>query len=203
VERKSENYVRNDPQARFATSETLALCEIEPPDEVALDRRVKVWGLPPGPQWPTEFGSTASARIRRKVRSRALFRSGPQAKIYWWTPSTARNENALECIYKSLLRTVISGGVIHDESDVEDVLLDVLLQVWNQGSRYNPNEKGLRGLLITLARRRSLDCLRQKAAYRHTAIKKYRQIVDLNLAGRGRCLVCQRIVGFHFKYGDT
>jgi RNA polymerase sigma-70 factor (ECF subfamily) len=76
-----------------------------------------------------------------------------------------RKADALECIYKryeSLLRTVILG----DESDVEDVLHDVLLQVWGQGHRYDPNEKGLRGLLVTLARRRSLDRLRRRAAYR-------------------------------------
>ena len=79
-----------------------------------------------------------------------------------------REGDALESIYKryeSLLRTVILG-VIRDESDVDDVLHDVLLQVWEQGHRYNPNEKGLRGLLVTLARRRAFDRLRQRAAYR-------------------------------------
>src|SRR5580658_9910592 len=79
-----------------------------------------------------------------------------------------RENDALESIYKryeSLLRTVILN-VIHDESEVDDVLHDVLLQVWEQGHRYNPNDKGLRGLLVTLARRRSLDRLRRRAAYR-------------------------------------
>jgi RNA polymerase sigma-70 factor (ECF subfamily) len=82
-----------------------------------------------------------------------------------------RKADALESIYQryeSLLRTVILG-VIRDEADVEDVLQDVLLQVWEQSHRYNPNEKGLRGLLVTLARRRSLDRLRRKAAYRRAA----------------------------------
>ena len=76
--------------------------------------------------------------------------------------------DALKRIYKryeSLLRTVILN-VIHDESEVEDVLHDVLLQVWEHGHRYNPNEKGLRGLLVTLAQRRALDRLRRRAAYR-------------------------------------
>jgi len=79
-----------------------------------------------------------------------------------------REGDALESIYKryeTLLRTVILG-VIRDESDVEDVLHDVLLQLWEQGDRYNPNQKGLRGLLVTLARRRALDRLRRRAAYR-------------------------------------
>jgi RNA polymerase sigma-70 factor, ECF subfamily len=76
--------------------------------------------------------------------------------------------DALKRIYKryeSLLRTVILN-VIRDESEVDDVLHDVLLQVWKHGNRYNPNEKGLRGLLVTLARRRALDRLRRRAAYR-------------------------------------
>jgi len=79
-----------------------------------------------------------------------------------------REGSALESIYKryaSLLRTVIMG-VIRDESDVDDVLTDVLIQVWERGDRYNPNEKGLRGLLVTLARRRAFDRLRRRAAYR-------------------------------------
>jgi RNA polymerase sigma-70 factor (ECF subfamily) len=79
-----------------------------------------------------------------------------------------RKEDALQCIYKryeSLLRTVILG-VIHDESEVDDVLHDVLLQVWEQGDRYKPNGNGLRGLLVTLARRRAFDRLRRRAAYR-------------------------------------
>ena len=79
-----------------------------------------------------------------------------------------RKADSLEAIYKryeSLLRTVILN-VIRDESEVDEVLQDVLLQVWEQGGRYNPNEKGVRGLLVTLARRRSLDRLRRRAAYR-------------------------------------
>ena len=79
-----------------------------------------------------------------------------------------RKSEALECIYmryESLLRAVILG-VIGDESEVDDILHDVLLQVWEQGDRYNPNERGLRGLLVTLARRRALDRLRRRTAYR-------------------------------------
>ena len=76
--------------------------------------------------------------------------------------------DALKRIYKryeALLRAVIFN-VIHDESEVDDVLHDVLLQIWEYGDRYNPNEKGLHGFLVTLARRRALDRLRRRAAYR-------------------------------------
>jgi RNA polymerase sigma-70 factor, ECF subfamily len=79
-----------------------------------------------------------------------------------------RKSEALKSIYlryKSLLRTVIQG-VVRDEADVDDVLHDVFVQLWEQGDRYNPNERGLRGLLVTSARRRALDRLRRRAAYR-------------------------------------
>jgi len=79
-----------------------------------------------------------------------------------------RDSGALETIYKryeSLVRTVILG-VIRDESDIDDVLTDVLMQIWQRANRYYPNHNGLRGLLVTLARRRAFDRLRRKAAYR-------------------------------------
>src|ERR1700752_1049871 len=79
-----------------------------------------------------------------------------------------RESEALECIYmryESLLRTVILG-VIRDESEVDDILHDVLLQVWDLGDKYKPSRRGLRGLLVPLARRRALDRLRRRAAYR-------------------------------------
>jgi len=90
-----------------------------------------------------------------------------------------RKSEALECIYmryEALLRAVILG-VIRDESEVDDILHDVLLQVWEQGDRYNPNERGLRGLLVTLARRRALDRLRRRGAYRR-ATEGLKQDVD-------------------------
>ena len=68
-----------------------------------------------------------------------------------------RESEALECIYvryESLLRTVILG-VIRDESEVDDILHDVLIQIWDLGEKYKPSRRGLRGLLVTLARRRA------------------------------------------------
>jgi RNA polymerase sigma-70 factor, ECF subfamily len=79
-----------------------------------------------------------------------------------------RQTDALECIYKRyepLLHFVILR-VIGEDSDVDDVLHDVFLQLWEHGHRYSPSENGLRGFLVTLARRRSQDRLRRRAAYR-------------------------------------
>jgi len=66
--------------------------------------------------------------------------------------------------YESSLRSAIQS-VLHDEGETDDVLNDVLLQLWHQADRFNP-AKGLPGFLVTIARRRALDRLRRRLAYR-------------------------------------
>ncbi len=81
----------------------------------------------------------------------------------------ARNKSsqALEQLYRrhrSVLRSVIMR-IMHDESEVDDVLQDVFIQVWNQGDHYSAEKGQVLGWLIILARRRTLDRLRQRCAY--------------------------------------
>jgi RNA polymerase sigma-70 factor (ECF subfamily) len=75
--------------------------------------------------------------------------------------------HAMEAIYEryeSTLRAVILS-VLHEENETDDVLHDVFLQLWNHADRFVA-EKGLHGFLVTLARRRALDRLRRRMAYR-------------------------------------
>jgi RNA polymerase sigma-70 factor, ECF subfamily len=77
------------------------------------------------------------------------------------------NADAMETIYQryqSTLRAVILG-VLHEDGETDDVLHDVFLQLWNHADRFIA-EKGLHGFLVTLARRRALDRLRRRMAYR-------------------------------------
>jgi RNA polymerase sigma-70 factor (ECF subfamily) len=77
------------------------------------------------------------------------------------------NADAMDAIYRryqSTLRAVILG-VLHEEGETDDVLHDVFLQLWNHADRFIA-EKGLHGFLVTLARRRALDRLRRRMAYR-------------------------------------
>jgi RNA polymerase sigma-70 factor, ECF subfamily len=77
------------------------------------------------------------------------------------------NADAMEAIYQryqSTLRAVIHS-VLHEEGETDDVLHDVFLQLWNHADRFIA-EKGLHGFLVTLARRRALDRLRRRMAYR-------------------------------------
>jgi RNA polymerase sigma-70 factor (ECF subfamily) len=78
-----------------------------------------------------------------------------------------RDSDALAAIYKryeSTLRAVILS-VLHEEGETDDVLHDVFIQLWNRADRFIA-EKGLRGFLVTLAKRRALDRLRRRLAYR-------------------------------------
>jgi len=67
--------------------------------------------------------------------------------------------------YHALLKSVIKQ-VIFDETEVEDVLQDVLIQVWNRAGSYSPAKGKLPSWLCTLARRRAIDRVRQASAYR-------------------------------------
>ena len=78
-----------------------------------------------------------------------------------------RDSDALAKIYEryeSTLRPVILS-VLHEEGENDDVLHDVFIQLWNRADRFVA-EKGLHGFLVTLARRRALDRLRRRLAYR-------------------------------------
>jgi RNA polymerase sigma-70 factor (ECF subfamily) len=78
-----------------------------------------------------------------------------------------RDPDAMAAIYQryeSTLRAVILS-VLHEESETDDVLHDVFIQLWDRADRFVA-EKGLHGFLVTLARRRALDRLRRRLAYR-------------------------------------
>src|SRR6202008_4141335 len=78
-----------------------------------------------------------------------------------------RESDAIQEIYKryeSSLRAVVQN-VLHDEGETDDTLNDVFLQLWDQAERFDA-AKGLHGFLVTIARRRALDRLRRRIAYR-------------------------------------
>ncbi|MEO6054269.1 MAG: sigma-70 family RNA polymerase sigma factor [Chthoniobacterales bacterium] len=80
----------------------------------------------------------------------------------------AQNPDALDQLYHRygpLLKSIIMQ-VLHDETDVDDVLQDVLMQVWQRPHNYSAEKGKLSSWLATLARRRAIDRVRQFSAYR-------------------------------------
>jgi len=78
-----------------------------------------------------------------------------------------RDEAALSAMYHRhtpILRTVISR-VVHNESDVDDLLQEVFLELWNRAESYDEAKGKVLGWLVTLARRRAIDRVRRRQAY--------------------------------------
>lgn len=80
---------------------------------------------------------------------------------------TAQRPEALTEFYSrhgGRLKSVI-GNVVHEEGEADDVLQDILLQIWHEADHYSPKAGKLLGWVVTLARRRAIDRLRRKQAY--------------------------------------
>ncbi len=73
-----------------------------------------------------------------------------------------QSEGALEELYRRhspLLRKVIMR-IMSNDSDIDDVLQDVFIQVWQQAGNFSAQKGSRKAWLITMARRRSLDRVR-------------------------------------------
>ena len=78
-----------------------------------------------------------------------------------------RLPESLEELYKrygTALRSIIKR-VLHNESEADDVLQEVFLQVWDRAPSYCSEKGTLMNWLCTIARRRAIDRLRQQNAY--------------------------------------
>ncbi len=78
-----------------------------------------------------------------------------------------RDERAIAVLYRRhmpLLRTIV-GRVLNNDSDVDDQLQEVFLEVWRLAAHYDVEKGKALGWIVTLARRRSIDKLRKKQAY--------------------------------------
>jgi RNA polymerase sigma-70 factor (ECF subfamily) len=67
--------------------------------------------------------------------------------------------------YGGMLKSIIMQ-VLHDDSEADDVLQEVLVQVWDRATTYSSSKGKLMSWLSTLARGRAIDRLRQHSAYR-------------------------------------
>ncbi len=83
----------------------------------------------------------------------------------------ARDETAMADLhgrYRAALTGIIMK-VIHDAGEAEDVLQDVLLQVWDRIATYDQAKGRLSSWVSTMARRRAIDHVRKLCAYRRAS----------------------------------
>jgi len=56
-------------------------------------------------------------------------------------------------------------SVVHEEAEADDVLQEILLQIWKEADHYSPKAGRPLGWIVTIARRRAIDRLRRRQAY--------------------------------------
>jgi RNA polymerase sigma-70 factor (ECF subfamily) len=66
--------------------------------------------------------------------------------------------------YAPLLKQ-ISGAVLHNDGDVQDLVQEVFVEIWNRAASYEPAKGRPLGWIVTLTRRRAIDRLRRRDAY--------------------------------------
>jgi len=79
----------------------------------------------------------------------------------------ARDDKAIAILYRRhtpLLRSVI-GRILNNDSDVDDMLQVVFLEVWRQAAHYDAEKGKALGWIVTLARRRAIDKVRTMQTY--------------------------------------
>jgi RNA polymerase sigma-70 factor (ECF subfamily) len=80
---------------------------------------------------------------------------------------TDRHQLALDELYSrhgGRLKSMI-GRVIWEEGDADDVLQDIMIQLWGEARKYSPTEGKPLAWMATLARRRAIDRVRRRQAY--------------------------------------
>ncbi|MDQ3413426.1 MAG: sigma-70 family RNA polymerase sigma factor [Verrucomicrobiota bacterium] len=80
---------------------------------------------------------------------------------------TDRHQTALRELYQRYGKTLKSvvTRVVHEETEADDVLQEILLQIWKEARNYSPRAGRPLGWVVTLARRRAIDRLRRRQAY--------------------------------------
>lgn len=79
-----------------------------------------------------------------------------------------RQPSAITSLYQRHAKTLkkVIYQVLQDEAEAEDVLQESILQIWREATSYSATLGKPLGWLVTIARRRAIDRVRRRAAYR-------------------------------------
>ena len=89
------------------------------------------------------------------------------------------DRDALAAIYE-LHASVVLGvalRLLKDRLEAEDVLQETFLEAWRNATRYNRERADVAGWLITIARSRAIDRLRNRAVVMRSAERELREPV--------------------------
>ena len=77
---------------------------------------------------------------------------------------TSAEDAALYDRYSGILKALVIR-VIHDDSEADDLLQEIFMQIWRQAKNYSQKKGQALGWIVTLTRRRAIDRLRKRQAY--------------------------------------
>ena len=88
-----------------------------------------------------------------------------------------RDEVAFErlCLEHRPAMLKAADGILRDPGAAEDVVQDVLLQVWRRPEAYDPARAPLRSYLVTMSRSRALDRWRARASNAAAVVRAERE----------------------------
>jgi RNA polymerase sigma-70 factor (ECF subfamily) len=92
---------------------------------------------------------------------------------------THRRSSALNELYSRYggrLKSMI-GTVVHEEGEADDVLQDIMIQIWRDARKYSPKAGRPLGWIVTMTRRRAIDRVRRRQAYAR-AKERYSDTLD-------------------------
>lgn len=75
--------------------------------------------------------------------------------------------DALEALYdrySGVLKAIVMR-VLHNETEADDLLQEVFVEIWNQAHHFKAEKGKPLGWMVTLTRRRAIDRLRKKQSY--------------------------------------
>src|SRR5436309_12586266 len=116
-----------------------------------------------GAEWPDSIPKTGTAMIETLDRGGA---SATTDEALMQDISRQRHDALTELYgrHRQRLRATIDG-VVHEEAETDDILQEILLQIWKEANRYSPTAGKPLGWIVTIARRRAIDRLRRRQAY--------------------------------------
>src|SRR5262244_576202 len=92
---------------------------------------------------------------------------GAPSDVELMTAIQAGDADALSQLYdryNGIVKALILR-IIHNETEADDLLQEVFLEIWNQAKNFSAQKGKPLGWMVTLARRRAIDGLRKKQAY--------------------------------------
>jgi RNA polymerase sigma-70 factor (ECF subfamily) len=107
------------------------------------------------------------AQPGKSFASAVALEPGAPSDVDLMTGIQAGDPDALSQLYdryNGIVKALILR-VIHNETEADDLLQEVFMEIWNQAKNFSAQKGKPLGWMVTLTRRRAIDALRKKQAY--------------------------------------